>query len=238
MITGFTFALESAAPKFGFVGAGVYLVAYSLLQAGILRGQSYTYAFMVIVAATCVAISALGTTSTAVLIMQLFYIIISLFGITRLFVVTHMLRSSPVERAFVRSHLPDLKPEYVRPLMKRGEWIDVESGHVFARQGQPLDHLYFLHDGDAAVDVDGRRVGSCRECFIGELTALTGQAASATVTAEGPCKVLAFDTRRLRRLLRRSPDIKLALMGGFSQATMALLVKRNRDAHGVVSPDQ
>ncbi len=238
MITGYVFTLEEIAPNIGFLGAGVYLVAYSLLQAGVLRGQSYTYAFLVIVAASCVAISALHTANAAVLVIQLFYIAISILGITRLFVMSHMLRSTPEERVFVQTHLPDLKPEFVRPLLSRGEWIDVPSDYVFAQQGKPLDSLYFLQDGDAVVDVDGREVGRCRDCFIGELTVLTGQVASATVTARGPCRVLKFDAARLRRLMRRKPDIKLALMAGFSQATKELLLRRNRDRHLVPVTDQ
>ena len=176
------------------------------------------------------AISALGTSNPAVLVIQTFYIGISLLGITRIFVLSHMLRQTPEERAFVRTHLPDLKPVHVRPLLSRGRWMELEVGHVLATQGVPIPYLYYLADGNAKVWVDDHEVGTCRDCFVGELTALSGAPATSTVIADGPCRVLAFDAVALRKLLNRKPDIKLALIAGFGQATKALLLMRNREA--------
>lgn len=232
MLTGFEGAAIASAPVVGMVGAGIYLTAYTLLQTGVLRGQSYTYASLVIVAASCVAFSTIAATNMAVLAIQVSYIAISLVGILRLFITSRMLRQTPEERAFILRHLPDLRREHVRTLLKRGRWIDVAAGETLARQGKPLDRLYYLAEGEASVIIDGRTVGRSGDCFIGELTFLTGEPATATVVTDGPARLLAFESGGLRALLKRKPDIKLALLAGFTSSTKALLMRRNRDALG------
>jgi hypothetical protein len=230
MLIGLEGDLIASAPVVGMVGAGIYLSAYTLLQTGVVRGQSYTYASLVIVAASCVAFSTIAAANMAVLAIQVSYIIISVVGILRLFMTSRMLQQTPEERAFILRHLPDLRREHVRALLKRGRWVDLSAGETLARQGAPLDQLYALTEGEASVTVDGKSVGTCSDCFIGELTFLTGEPATATVITAGPARLLVFESARLRALLKRKPDIKLALLAGFATSTKTLLIRRNHEA--------
>jgi CRP-like cAMP-binding protein len=222
--------LADFAGAMGFVGAAIYLSAYTLMQLGLIRGQSYIYAATVIVAASCIAFSLIGAYNPAVLTMQLFYIAISVVGIVRLFVMSRMLRVSEEERALIQAHLPDLPPQHARPLLRRGSWVDLAAGQVLAEEGRLLDRLIFLSAGRAVVTIGGRSVGTCENTFIGELTFLTGEPATATVVMDEPGRAFVFDSARLRGLVARVPEIKLALIAGFTGATKALLLRRNREA--------
>lgn len=230
MFFGWEFNYAGIATLVGLFGAGTYLVAYTLLQLGIVRGQGYTYASMVIVAAACIIISTLTSLNPAVIVIQASYILISIVGIARLFINSRMLRQTPEERAFILNHLPDLRREHVRSLLRRGEWTDVAPGTTLCTQGDALDRLYFLSEGHASVTIDGRHVGNCHDCFVGELSFMTGGPATATVVTSEPCRILVFRRAELQPLLARQMEIKLALIAGFSNATKTMLLRRNREA--------
>ncbi|MBJ3764295.1 cyclic nucleotide-binding domain-containing protein [Maribius pontilimi] len=230
MILGPDPSISGLAPTIGVIGAVIYISAYGLMQMGFLRGQSYAYASLVLVAASCVAISAVAPPNPAVFFMQVFYIAISVLGISRIAVNAMMLRSTPEERAFIKAHLPDLRPEHVRPLLKLGTWRDIGADEVLTREGERVPQFYYLARGTARVVMGGKQVGTCDDCLIGELTLLTGLPATATVITNEPCRVLAFDARRLQALLRKRSEIKLAVIAGFADATKTLLMRRNREA--------
>ena len=57
------------------------------------------------------------------------------------------------------------------------------------REGEPVDHLYYLAEGEARVLSMGQQVGLCRPGdLIGELTVLSGETASATVILNTPAR--------------------------------------------------
>ena len=230
MMFGLDFNLAGLLTLAGLIGAGTYLTAYVMLQLGFVRGQGYTYATMVTIAASCVVISTVNAPNPGVVVIQVSYILISLVGIARIYVNSRMLRQTPEERAFITEHLPDLRREHVRPLLKRAEWQDFPEGEILCRQGEVLDRLFFLSQGEASVSIDGRIVGQCHDSFVGELSFLTGGPATATVITTTPARALVFRRDLLETLIGRQPDIKLALIAGFSNATKSTLLRRNQEA--------
>ena len=65
--------MTAVAGVVGYMGAAIYMGAYTLLQLGLVRGRGYAYASMVLVASCCVAVSVIGAFNPAVLAIQLFY---------------------------------------------------------------------------------------------------------------------------------------------------------------------
>jgi CRP-like cAMP-binding protein len=220
----------AAAGVVGYMGAAIYMGAYALLQLGLVRGRSYAYASLVLLASCCVAISVIGAFNPAVLAIQLFYATISIIGILRIFLMSRMVGIDEADRAFIRDHVPDMPREHVRRFLKQGTWTDLAAGETLTREGVPPGRLIFLAEGQAEVTMGGRAVGICEDTFVGELTFLTGEPATATVVTTTPGRALVFDTDGLKRLVRRVPEIKLALIGAFSGAIKAKLLRRNREA--------
>jgi CRP-like cAMP-binding protein len=214
----------------GYMGAAIYMAAYTLLQLGLVRGRSYAYASMVLLASCCVAVSVIGAFNPAVLAIQLFYATISIVGMLRIFMMSRMVGIDEADRAFIRDHVPDMPREHVRRFLKAGTWTDLAEGETLTREGTPPGRLIYLAEGRAAVTIGGRAVGTCEDTFVGELTFLTGEPATATVVTTTPGRAFVFDSGRLRRLARQVPEIKLALIGGLSGATKAKLLQRNREA--------
>ena len=79
---------------------------------------------------------------------------------------------------------PDLDRVSFNALWKSSYERDLVPGEIFIRQGDPVDLLYLVMDGDVEANISGRRVvGLGRLRFLGEISSLTGETASATVTA-------------------------------------------------------
>lgn len=116
-------------------------------------------------------------------------------------------------------------------LAHQGERFDVDAGSTFIREGEALDRLFVVLDGEAdvLVDVEGSAtaVGSSRRGeILGEMSFLGGdEQATATVQAREPMLLLAMPKERIRAQL--GDDLPFAER--FYRSLAVLLSHRCRD---------
>lgn len=116
-------------------------------------------------------------------------------------------------------------------LAHQGERFDVDAGSTFIREGEVLDRLFVVLDGEAdvLVDVEGSAtaVGSSRRGeILGEMSFLGGdEQATATVQAREPMLLLAMPKQRIRAQL--GDDLPFAER--FYRSLAVLLSHRCRD---------
>lgn len=116
-------------------------------------------------------------------------------------------------------------------LAHQGERFDVDAGSTFIREGEVLDRLFVVLDGEAdvLVDVEGSAtaVGSSRRGeILGEMSFLGGdEQATATVQAREPMLLLAMPKHRIRAQL--GDDLPFAER--FYRSLAVLLSHRCRD---------
>ena len=109
------------------------------------------------------------------------------------------------------------------------EIVSVDAGAAVVRQGDPGDAFYVVVKGAFGVYVappegeESRVNGLGPGAPFGEMALLTGRPRSASVRAETPAEVLRLDRGRFLDLVRREPQIGLALA--------ATLCERLRRAH-------
>jgi hypothetical protein len=145
-------------------------------------------------------------------------------------------RFSPDEQALIARHLPGLNRGEARALLDLGRWTDLTDGAPLTREGVPVAHLSYLAAGQAEVRVAGMRVSDCRAGdFVGEMTALTGLPATATVMACGPITVWQADAAALRAAVARHDSLAQALEVAFARSYRAKIVAMNRQAAGVTA---
>ena len=102
-----------------------------------------------------------------------------------------------------------LSQNRARHLIDQGMWLTGKEGDVLTREGEPVDHLYFLAEGEARVMATGRQVGTCRAGdLIGELTVLSGETASATVILNGPARFWCAPADDLKPYVEANEDIR------------------------------
>lgn len=196
----------------GFLGVALYLGSYAALQLGFLNGQGYPYAALNLAAASCVLISLLEAFNMSSALIQAFWIAISLIGIVRYYLLTHRIRFTPEEEAFLRDALPNLSRIKGRKLLDQGYWVSGEPGTVLIEEAEPVAHLIYLASGAADVSASGRPIAVCEgNTLLGELTAISGEPATASVVLSQPSRYLAIGAEELRALLGRDGEIRANL---------------------------
>ncbi|GMM93976.1 Crp/Fnr family transcriptional regulator [Qipengyuania sp. MTN3-11] len=110
-------------------------------------------------------------------------------------------------------------------------WRDIRQGEVLMEQGQLDPPLIYIARGTAGVDVSGRKVGECTVGdFLGEMSVLSGERASATVVAGEPMRIVQFDRDALGQFAREVPEVGSALSGALNRGLSAKIGRMNAAA--------
>lgn len=212
----------------GFVGVAVYLGSYAALQAGFIRGSGYLYAALNLIAASLVLVSLFATWNLWSAIIQISWVVISIVGITRIWVLRRALRFDEEEEHLISTKFATLDRVDARRLLNVGQWQNGQVGDYLTLQGKPVTELYFLADGSVAVDVADQEIATVGpDHFIGEMACLEQGPASATVRVKSPTRHFVVRSEDLCRLLKKYPDIAPHIHYAFYGNTQAKLINTN-----------
>lgn len=135
------------------------------------------------------------------------------------------------EEAPLVAALPGLSPPAARHLIDQGVWVAGREGEVLIDEWKPIANLYFLERGSATVSVAGRSVGMCRAGqFAGEVTVLSGDPATATVTLAEPSRMWCIEAAKLRDAAALHADVHAAVEAAIVRSLTDKLVETNRSA--------
>jgi voltage-gated potassium channel len=85
------------------------------------------------------------------------------------------------------------------------------AGAVIVRRGEPGDCMYFVADGEVAVQIRPEPVYLGPGQFFGEMALLSGAPRNATIIAAQPCTLLALDIVDFHELRGRQPELGRAI---------------------------
>ncbi len=137
---------------------------------------------------------------------------------------------SEEEQLFFESVLRNVERAHARALIKAGNWFDVKVGETLVIQGTWPKRLKFIVSGHAQITVDGNEIAFVGPGdFLGEMSYLTGKAATATATAITPVRFLSFERSKLETELDKHADLRHALEAGFNRNLVEKLVKSNSE---------
>ncbi len=85
------------------------------------------------------------------------------------------------------------------------------AGAVIVRRGEPGDCMYFVADGEVAVQIRPEPVYLGPGQFFGEMALLSGAPRNATIVAAQPCTLLALDIVDFHELRGRQPELGRAI---------------------------
>ena len=110
-------------------------------------------------------------------------------------------------------------------------WQDIPAGSVLMRQGDGAPPLIYVACGSASIEHDGENVGICGPGdFVGEMSIVSGQRASATVTATDDLRCARFDRDALAQVVRDIPELGKAIDGALNRSLAAKVLRMNRAA--------
>ncbi len=123
------------------------------------------------------------------------------------------------------------EPGQQRHLQDLIGWRDIAPGDALVTQGQANPPLIYVARGTANIVVDGKPVGACAPGdFLGEMSLISGQTATATVTAAEPMRVARFDREGLAQLSRAAPEVGRALDSALNRSLAAKVMRMNEVA--------
>jgi CRP-like cAMP-binding protein len=213
----------------GIAGVMLYLGAYFLLQTGLLHGAGLVFGLMNLAGASLVLVSLQHDFNLFSAVIQISWIAISIIGLVRVVLSDRLVRFTPDDAALVASKLSHLSRRRARRFLDRGQWMDVKEPTVLIEQGQPSPALYYLAEGAAEVHSDGIEIARVvPESFLGEVTVLSREPATATVTALPGARLFRVAHGPLRQLVTGDPDMGSALGAALNSDLRAKLAAANR----------
>ena len=112
-------------------------------------------------------------------------------------------------------------------LMRIGKWLEAKQGEVLAVEKQQLKAVMLIYNGLVGVETNGKETAQLRDGnFIGELSFITGGAASATVRALQPTRYIAWPKDAVSKLLNRNPSMRFAMQTVLSTDLSKKLMRR------------
>ena len=121
-------------------------------------------------------------------------------------------------------------------LLAVGRPVLYARGEAIVRQGQAGHSLFIIRRGEASVTLAGTTGEVARlhagEVF-GEMSLLTGEARTATVTAAGDCDLLEIDVEGFRRVVLANPSVLERVTTVTSTRREEL--ERHREAHAMAA---
>jgi len=94
-------------------------------------------------------------------------------------------------------------------IAKHAQQVSVKEGTVLAEQGRKGWEFFFIVDGEAQVEKDGKAIRRLASGdFFGEISLIDQEPRTATVTAETNMMLLVVDTRSFDHLLETIPGLQ------------------------------
>ncbi|MFD1343960.1 Crp/Fnr family transcriptional regulator [Litorisediminicola beolgyonensis] len=212
----------------GYIGVALYLGAYAALQLGVLRGSGLTYTLANLAAACLVLVSLIESFNRASAMIQLAWVAISLAGLARMALARMRLRFSAEERAFLAMQFPDMTPNMARRFLDAGNWIELGTGTLLTREGEPVTNLFCVVDGRIVITSGGQEIGEVTDGFVGEINVMSGGPATATAVVARTARLFVISGDVLRQELKRDPDLRLVVEHRLTRDTGEKLAAANR----------
>jgi hypothetical protein len=123
-------------------------------------------------------------------------------------------------------------------LMRVGKWLEAKQGEVLATETKPIDSIMLIYNGLVGVESKGQEVAKLKDGnFIGEVSFITGGAATATVRALMPTRYVAWPKEAISKLLNRNPSMRFAMQAMLSTDLSKKLMHRAPSFHGKIDLD-
>ncbi|MFA3916118.1 cyclic nucleotide-binding domain-containing protein [Ruegeria hyattellae] len=156
---------------------------------------------------------------------NIFFIAINLFWIIRLLAERRPVPFSDEERRLYRLALRNLKERDAFNLFRMGQRASVPNGDSLLQQGQPVNSLMLIVDGEVDVEINGTRVDTLGPGrFLGS-TALLSQdenfSAPVTVSTTKPTTAYVWKFDTLNSAFSKNADLQIAI-----EASLGMEVSR------------
>jgi CRP-like cAMP-binding protein len=104
-------------------------------------------------------------------------------------------------------------PHELRRVAELATEVEAEDGAIIIDQGRVGQGCFVLLEGEAGVFAAGEHIASLGPgSMVGEMALVEHRPRNATVVAETPMKLVAFDTKAFKTLLQEMPEVHRRVM--------------------------
>jgi CRP-like cAMP-binding protein len=122
-------------------------------------------------------------------------------------------RFNEQEEALRRGLFAGVESLQLHRLLKNGHWQNIPAGMRLTTEGQVVNDFCVIASGCAKVEVGSRLISVLQPgALVGEMSLLTGENASATVTTLSPCRVFRVNKQKLQSLFGKNQDFRSELV--------------------------
>jgi hypothetical protein len=123
-------------------------------------------------------------------------------------------------------------------LMRIGKWLEAKQGEILATEQKPINSVMLIYNGLVGVESNGKELAKLKDGnFIGEVSFITGGAATATVRALQPTRYVSWPKEAIKQLLNRNPSMRFAMQAMLSTDLSKKLMHRAPSFHGKMNLD-
>jgi CRP-like cAMP-binding protein len=124
---------------------------------------------------------------------------------------------TPEEQEIFETVFQGFSPVEFMKLLRIGKWRDIVENEILVREGDCVEEVIFIYNGEASISSKGKVINSLRDgAFIGEMEFLSKMEATATVKTNSPLRCVIWATDDLKQLLVRNPCMYSAIQTTFS----------------------
>lgn len=156
-----------------------------------------------------------------------FYIIVNGWQFTMLFRERRNLKFTDEELALYSKVFKDMSKISYRKLLNIAGWEELPADFILVHQNTFIEQLMLISDGLAKVEVNGAIVSYVRNGnFVGEMSFLSGNSTTATVTTIDTTHCLVWDKEQLKDLMRKDPTVEASLQTVFNSDLLSKLMAK------------
>ncbi len=168
---------------------------------------------------------------------NILFIVINVVQIAIIFKERSGIHFTDEEKELHETLFKNFAPFEFMKLMRIGKWSEAKQGQILATEQVPLDSVMLIYNGRLSVEARGAEVAQLKDGnFIGEVSYITGGAATATVRAVEPTRYLSWPKTEIGKLLNRNPSMRLAMQSMLSTDLSKKLARRAPSFHNKMRP--
>lgn len=119
-------------------------------------------------------------------------------------------------------------PSEFAKLLRKGHWRVADPGEVLIQEDAAMERVIYIHQGDVKITREGKELAvSGPNTFLGEISFLTKEPSTATVTATSAVRYIEWPHGVLEKLMKDHPSFGLALHASMATGLAAKLRKHN-----------
>jgi hypothetical protein len=162
---------------------------------------------------------------------NLFFISLNFYHMAKIIYGNRKITLSNKELELYQMSFPQLNLMEYSKLIRLGEWKNAAAGEIIINETQAVEDLLMIYNGRVDIIVKNElaetKVNELKDGqFIGEMSFLSKQVASATVKAVLPTEYISWKQSLLKELMARNPALLFSLQAAMGmQITEALKLK-------------